>query len=149
MNPSKPPKLAPPSRAVVVHGLLHATLALQQVGALEQAQGVRVRLMLLSAPAAACFMGAAWWLALIRASAPGMAACGASDCLDCGAAAGRAMEALRLGARHLILSPDCPQFDAVRARAAALDARLDTSRPDALDLAARDADRRLPLWLVP
>ena len=137
MNPSRPPE-----RAVVVHGHAHATLAL------EQARGLPIRLVLLSAPAAACFMGAAWWLALIRACAPQVAACGASDCLDCGAAAGRAMEALRLGARHLVLSPDCPQFDAVLARAAALGARLDASRPQALDLAAPAADRRLRHWLA-
>ena len=138
MNPPKSPE-----RPVVVHCHAHATLAL------ERARGLPIRLVLLSAPAAACFMGAPWWLALMRACAPGIAACGASDCLDCGAAAGRAMEALRLGARHMILSRDCPQFEAVLARAAALGATLDAGRPAALDLAAPNADRCLALWLAP
>ncbi len=126
---------------MTVHDLAQARLAVAAAHALP------VRLILLSAPAAAGFLGPGWWLALIRALRLHGAALDVGDRLDCGTAAGRAMEALRLGQRGLILSPDCPQFEAVSARASALGARLDGSRPPTLDLAASGAARRLRHWL--
>ena len=71
----------------------------------------------------------------------------AIDLLDCGSSAGRAMEALRIGLRRLVLSPDCAQYAAVLARAAPLGAEVGESRPQALDMAERNAARRLPEWL--
>ncbi len=102
---------------------------------------------LLSAPDAACFMGAAWWRALVEAVATLHPQVPRQDLLDCGNAAGRAAEALRLGQRGLILSSACPQREAVRERADALGAVVLASRPPALDLALPDARRRLDSWL--
>ena len=147
---------APPQRAVVIHGYAHGLAALDAARAARsrkpggRAPGGQapVRLVLLSAPGAAGFLGAGWWLALTTALAGRMAGCDAAERLDCGAAAGRAMEALRLGLRRLILSSACPQWACVSARAAALGASLDASRPEALDLAEPGAERRLPRWLA-
>ena len=137
-----PPEL--PARAVVIHGHAHALAALDAVRAPKRPSG---RLVLLSAPAAAGFLGPGWWAALMAALQPRMIAADASDLLDCGSSAGRAMEALRLGLRRLILSPDCAQHAAVLARAAPLGAEVGIARPEALDMAERNAARRLAEWL--
>ncbi len=139
----------PPPRAVVIHGHGHALAALQAAERSRRDAGgaAPVGLLLLSAPAAACFLGPGWWAALTTALRPPMQAVGAIEMLDCGDAAGRAMEALRIGLRRLILSPDCPQHRAVLARAAALGATLAAHRPEALDLAEPRAERRLDSWL--
>ncbi len=130
------------SPAVVMHGPDDARLALDAA-----ARAGCAAVTLLSAPDAACFMGAAWWRALVEAAVPLHPEVLRQDLLDCGNAAGRAMEALRLGQRGLILSPACPQRDAVRERADALGAIVLPSRPPALDLALPDARRRLDSWL--
>jgi hypothetical protein len=122
---------------VIVHGLPDARRAL--------ARGAR--LVLLSAPDAASYAGCGWWMELARqarAEAPGLVA---GDWLDCGASSGRAMAALRIGQRGLILDPAAPGFPAVAAIADAQGAALRKARPPALDMAARDADRRLAAWL--
>ncbi len=129
--------------AIVIHGLDDARMALDAVLRAGGGGGVT----LLSAPDAACFMGAAWWRAMIDAAAPLSPAVRRRDLLDCGDAAGRAAEALRLGQRGLILSLACPQHAAVLERADALGAIVLPSRPAALDLAAPDARRRLDRWL--
>jgi hypothetical protein len=134
-----------PSRAVVIHNQAHALAAL---AALPGGRRAPWRLILLSAPGAAGFLGPGWWAALVANLQPRMDAVGACDLLDCGASAGRAMEALRIGLRGLILSPECPQFGAVLARAAPLAARLEPERPDALDLAEKNAVRRLADWFA-
>ena len=141
MQPS-PPEL--PARAVVIHGYAHALAALEAVRAPARPA---CRLVLLSAPAAAGFLGPGWWAALMAALQPRMIATDAADLLDCGSSAGRAMEALRLGLRRLILSPDCAQHAAVLARAAPLGAEVGSVRPEALDLAEWHAARRLAEWL--
>lgn len=130
------------SPAVVIHGLDDARAALDAA-----ARAGCDALTLLSAPDAACFMGAAWWRALLAAAsafAPGLRR---NDLLDCGDAAGRAVEALRLGQRGLVLSATCPQRLAVLERAAPLGAVVLARRPPALDLAEPGAARRLQAWL--
>lgn len=133
MNAEMPP-------AVVVHGPDHARQALAVAG-----PGA---VTLLSAPAAACFLGPAWWRALIGVVAAEYPAGSISELLDCDDAAGRAMEALRLGQKALILQLSCPQHDAVLGRATAVGASLHLMRPPALDLGVRSSDRRLAAWLV-
>ncbi len=133
-------------RAVVIHGHAHGLAALEAARG-ARAQGSAAQLVLLSAPGAASFLGAGWWLALMEMLGSQIAACEAAQCLDCGAAAGRAMEALRLGLRWLILAAECPHYAAVSSRAAALGASLQSARPAALDLAERGAERRLRGWL--
>lgn len=121
--------LLPP--AVVIHGVEHARRAL--------AGGRPVTL--LSAPGAALYAGCGWWRAVIDA-----AGSGAPDILDCADAPGRALEALSIGCRRLVLLP-CPAWDSVAERAATAGAALFRARPDALDLAAPGADRRIAAWL--
>ncbi|WP_428377496.1 hypothetical protein [Lichenicoccus sp.] len=121
-----------PERAVVIHGRDHALFALQ-------AAAPAPRLLLLSAESAACFMGPLWWAALMHSLEGEILAAEASSMLDCGASAGRSMEALRIGLRRLVLAPDCPQFEAVRLRGEALGAELVAERPACLDLGSLDA----------
>ncbi len=120
--------------AFVIHGLAHARLAL--------AQGRPVTL--LSAPNAAAFAGCGWWRAVIAASGAGVET---PDILDCGAAPGRALEALSAGCRLLVLRP-CPAWADVAGRAALQAAELLPARPPALDLAEPGAARRIAAWLA-
>ncbi len=123
-----------PERAVIIHGRDQALFALQA------APGTR-RLVLLSAESAACFMGPLWWSALMDSLQAEILEARATGMLDCGASAGRCMEALRIGLRRLVLSRACPQFETVRLRAKALGAELVAERPASLDLASLDTRR--------
>lgn len=128
--------------AVVVHGTGDVAAALG--AAMSGRQGVT----LLSAPGAALFAGAGWWRALIaqaRADRPGALF---DDVLDCADAPGRVLEALRLGQRAAVLDPACPAWAAMAALATHEGAALLARRPDALDLSARGAGRRLAAWLA-
>ena len=117
---------------VVVHGLPDLLLAL--------APGLPVTL--LSGPGAAIYAGCGWWRALMRLGAGDN-----PDILDCADAPGRAMEALRVGCRLLVLHPAVPAWTLVESRAATVGATLLAERPAALDLADRRAARRLTAWL--
>lgn len=117
--------------AIVIHGLAHARLAL--------APGRPVTL--LSAPGAAAFAGALWWQGVVaRAASPW------PDLLDCADAPGRALEALAVGCRGLILLP-CPAWGSVAERAEDAGALIVAERPAALDLARPGAARRIEAWL--
>ncbi len=120
--------------AVVVHGLPHLLAA--------TAPGLPVTL--LSGPGAATYAGCGWWRALMALGAGSN-----PDILDCAAAPGRAMEALRIGCRLLVLDPAVPAWSLVAARATAAGAILLAERPPALDLSQRGAERRLVEWLSP
>ncbi len=117
--------------AVVVHGLGQARAAL--------APGLPV--LLLSGPGAAGYAGAGWWRAMI-----GMALDGRHqpDALDCSDQAGRALEALAMGCRIVVLLP-CPALPAIIERAAG--ALVLSARPAALDLGQPGAARGLEAWL--
>jgi hypothetical protein len=121
--------------AVTIHGLDHARMAL------APGRGV----LLLSAPGAALYAGCGWWQALMVAARAEFPATPMADLLDCADAPGRAMEALRIGVRGIVLDPACPAFAAVVA--AAGDAIVLPHRPPSLDLAERGASRRLAAWL--
>jgi hypothetical protein len=102
---------------------------------------------LLSAPGAALFAGCGWWRAVIeraRGEYPGVPI---DDILDCADAPGLALGALRIGQRRLVLSPTSPGWQSVAAIAASLGSEVLTSRPPALDMAERNAARRLHKWL--
>ena len=126
-----------PFPAVTVHGLAHA------LAALAPGRGVT----LLSAPGAAGYAGCGWWRALVEQARARHPATEAADILDCGEAAGRALEALRIGQKTLILDPACTACAAVAAAAAECGATLLDRRPESLDLAAPGASRRLAEWL--
>ena len=66
--------------------------------------------------------------------------------LDCDVAAGRALEALRLGLHGIVLRPQ-PGFATVAEIAAAQGAVLLPHAPPALDLAQPGACRHLQAWL--
>src|SRR6185295_16407063 len=89
--------------AVTIHGLDHARAAL------APGRGV----VLLSAPGAALYAGCGWWRALVAAARAEFPATPMADLLDCADAPGRAMEALRIGLRGIVLDPGCPAFAAV------------------------------------
>lgn len=134
----------PVDRAVVIHDAAQAAQAL----AAARLAG-RVGVTLVSAPDAGCFLGPAWWRALIALVAREHPGQPLQDVLDCGDAAGRAMEALRLGQADLVLERLCPQRAAVLARAVVLEARVRAERPPALDLGLPGGARRLAGWLAP
>ncbi|GAA0567297.1 hypothetical protein GCM10009416_01640 [Craurococcus roseus] len=142
--------------AVVAHTPGQARAAL---GLAEPARGV----LLLSAPAAAGNIGAAWFLALVAQAAEGLDAAAPGErpppphwaALDCGNAPGFALAALRAGVRLLVLDPAVPAFPAVAAAAAEIGGEVWPERPPALDLGRLDlrrADgqgrRRLAEWLT-
>lgn len=118
--------------AIVVHGLPHLRIAL--------APGLPVTL--LSGPGAAIYAGCGWWRALMA-----LGAAGNPDILDCADAPGRAMEALRVGCRSLVLDPAVPAWALVASRAAGVGATLLAQRPPALDLAKPGPPWRVQAWL--
>jgi hypothetical protein len=123
--------------AVIVHGLAHAMAAL--------APGLPVTL--LSAPGAAQFAGCLWWREIIGAARTGCPDTEGTDILDCADASGIAMGALRSGVCRLVLWPDAPGWDGVAAIAERQGGFILPQAPPALDLAQRNAIRRLRGWL--
>jgi hypothetical protein len=123
--------------AVIVHGLADARAAL--------APGMKVTL--LSAPGAALFAGCLWWRQLVAAARSDYPCTEASDILDCADASGLAMSALRSGVHRLVLWPQAPGQAKVAAIAEAQGGFVLSQAPAALDLAHRNAIRRLDAWL--
>jgi hypothetical protein len=123
--------------AVIVHGLAHAMAAL--------APGLPVTL--LSAPGAAQFAGCLWWREIVSAARTGCPDTLGTDILDCADASGIAMGALRSGVCRLVLWPDAPGWDGVAAIAERKGGFVLRQAPPALDLAGRNAIRRLRGWL--
>ena len=119
--------------AAIVHGLAHARTAV--------ALGRPVTL--LSAPGAASFMGCLWWKAIVDATA----APHVRSILDCADAPGRALEAFRVGVQTIVLCPEAIGRDAVLAIAKEAGFIVLDARPEALDMARRDALHRLPMLL--
>ena len=117
--------------AVIVHGLGQAKLAVA-AGAVT----------LVSARGAALYAGCGWWRALVEASGTR-----GPDILDCADAPGRAMEALRVGCKLIVLDGDVKAAGLVASRAAVVGAVLLGAPPPALDLAAPGAERQLVAWL--
>jgi hypothetical protein len=123
--------------AVIVHGLDDAKAAL--------APGLPVTL--LSAPGAALFAGCLWWRQVVAAGRAAWPGTTAVDILDCADASGLAMGALRSGVNRLVLWPEAPGWDGVAAIAARQGGFVLKQAPAALDLASRNATRRLDVWL--
>jgi hypothetical protein len=126
-----------PHPAVVVHGADDFRTALRP--------GLPVTL--LSGAGAALYAGCAWWRELVQLARQEFPLATIADTLDCADAAGRALEAIRIGQACLILSRSSPGFAAVSAIAGARGLLLLHERPAALDLADRGAARRLDAWL--
>jgi len=122
---------------VVVHSLADARVAL--------AHGQPVTL--LSGEAAALYAGCGWWRALLAAARAEFPLVPIADLLDCADAPGQALAALRIGLRHLILTPDAPGRARVAKIVAGLGGVLLAERPPALDLAEPASRLRLHEWL--
>jgi len=122
--------------AVIIHGLADARAALAP----------HRPVTLLSAPGAASYAGCGWWRAVVAAALAGHPGAAVPDALDCAGAPGRALEALSLGCRLLVLYP-CPAWAGVAGRAAAQGASLLDRPPPALDLGQPGAVRHLAAWL--
>ncbi len=123
--------------AVVVHGLADARAAL----------AVGAPVTLLSAPGAALFAGCLWWREVVAAARAEYPEAVVTDILDCADASGMAMAALRSGLCRLILWPAASGWQAVAAIAERDGGFVLTQPPKALDMAERNAIRRLPAWL--
>jgi hypothetical protein len=123
--------------AVIVHGVEDAAAAL--------APGLPVTL--LSAPGAALYGGCLWWREMVAAAQARHENTIAIDILDCADASGHAMGALRSGVCRLVLWPDAPGWDAVASIAQRQGGFVLAQAPVALDLAERNAIRRLHGWL--
>lgn len=122
--------------AVIIHALPHALSVL--------AAGCPVTL--LSAPGAASYAGCGWWRAVVTAALAEYPGASAPDVLDCADAPGRALEALSLRCRLIVLQPG-PAWPDVAGRAESCGARLLAAAPPALDMGRRGEDRRLAAWL--
>ena len=123
--------------AVIVHGVADAKAALTP--------GLPVTL--LSAPGASLFAGCLWWREVVAAARALYPDTRATDILDCADGAGMAMGALRSGVCRLILWPDAPGWAGVNAIAERQGGFVLPEAPPALDMAQRNAFRRLDAWL--
>ncbi len=118
--------------ALIVHDAAHVARAL--------APGRPVTL--LSPPGFALYAGCLWWRSLLasaRFTGPAL--------LDCADAAGRALEALRIGLRGLVLDPATPAFPRIAALADEYRVTLLDAPPPALDLGNRIGPAALAAWL--
>ena len=113
---------------MIVHSLDHARAAC----AAARALGVPVCLR--SAPAAAGYAGPAWFRELTIAVAEEFPDVALSTSLDCGAAPGDALAALRAGIRTIRLRVPKKVRDKIVTIAARSGARLDDDQRKALDL---------------
>jgi len=127
----------PAAPAVIVHGVDMARAAL--------APGRPVTL--LSGEGAGFYAGVGWWQAVMRAACADFPATEMRDILDCGSAAGRALQALRAGQSFLVLRAPDAIWEDIAERAAACGGLLLREAPPALDLAQAGAARRLGAWL--
>ena len=119
---------------VTIHSLAQARAAL--------AAGLPVTL--LSAPGAALYAGAGWWLALMEAAAGSNTP---PNILDCATAPGRALEAARAGVKCLVLHAGEAALADTAAIARGYGARILTAAPPTLDLGQPGAERLLAAWL--
>ncbi len=126
----------------MVHGLAMAR------DALEAAVACGRPVTLLSAEGAAVYAGVAWWRALVAAAGMAVPAADTQDVLDCGAAPGRALEALRAGQTWLVLRADPRIWADIAERAQDCGATLLEVAPPSLDLSRPGAGRKIAAWLT-
>jgi len=116
------------------HDVVHALSLLRQVRG-GQAGG------LISHPGAGAFLGPLWWQALCAVAQSDADGPQMPMILDCGLAAGRAAEAIRMGQRELVLLQASAGHAPLSVFAAQCGVRLWSARPAALSLT--DASRVL------
>lgn len=118
------------SRRIVVHCLADAEAALCAAAELD------VPVTLESPPAAAAYLGAAFFLAMLRQASAAHPAARFDAVLDCGDAPGHALAALRAGVKAVRLEASAEAIRRLRGIAAQLSATVETEAPEALDLAS-------------
>jgi hypothetical protein len=119
-------------RAVIVHSLDHARLAL------SAARAAKKRIVLRSAPGAAAYAGAGWFAAMVARAAREFPGVDFVESLDCGEDAGHAMAALREGIRMVRLSGPKKLRAKIASMAKKAGAILDEDDAPALDLLEAD-----------
>jgi hypothetical protein len=115
-------------RAVIVHSLDHARLAL------AAARAAKKPIVLRSAVGAASYVGAGWFAAMVARAAREFPGVNFTESLDCGEEAGHAMAALREGVRMVRLSGPKKLRAKVASMAKKSGAVLDEDDSPALDL---------------
>ena len=130
-------------RAVIVHSLDHARLAL------AAARAAKKPIVLRSAPGAASYAGAGWFAAMVARAAREFPGVNFVESLDCGEDAGHAMAALREGVRMVRLSGPKKVRAKIASMAKKVAATLDDDDAAALDLlAVDDPAAALREWLA-
>ena len=130
-------------QAIIVHSLAHARAAVRAAAV----HGVAVTL--LSGPGAAGYAGPEWFRELIAAATAEHPAAQVTAVLDCGAAPGHALAALRAGLKAIRVEADPAVGKRIAELAAQHGARVAPAADgDALDLAAAvDPDAACHAWL--
>ena len=124
---------------VIVHSLVQARAALTAAAALSK------DVTLASAPGAGGYAGPGWFKALTDAAMRAVPGARCAVVLDCGAAPGMALAALRLGLQRVRFTGDAE----TARRLAALGATLDSGDESTLDLrGARQPEARCRAWLA-
>ncbi|HYL33932.1 MAG TPA: hypothetical protein VEU53_12375 [Stellaceae bacterium] len=127
----------------VVHSLADACTAL------AAAASVGHEVTLTSAADAGGYAGPAWFKALTEEAMRAVPAARCDTVLDCGAAPGIALAALRLGLKHLRFTGNAEARRHLQSIAAQLNATIETEELPALDLRnVRHAEARCRAWLT-
>ena len=128
--------------AVIVHNLEHARAAVKAAGAL----GVPV--VLISAPMAAAYLGAAYFLEITARAMGEYPGARAVTVLDCGSDAGLALGALRVGCKAVRFTGPGVVRKKIADIAAQMGAQVDNRTYRALDLLeTKDAYEACLAWL--
>ncbi len=130
-------------QAIIVHSLAHARAALRAAAAHA------VPVTLLSGPGAAGYAGPEWFRELVAAATAEHPTTRVTAVLDCGAAPGYALAALRAGLKAIRFEADPAVGKRIAELAADHGARVaPAAGDDALDLAAADdPDAACHAWL--
>lgn len=132
-----------PTRAVLVHGVEDARLAL------SVAEELGLSATLISSPSAASHGGAGWFLEMCGSAAAAAPNVSVTAIVDCDDRAGDAQGALAVGAKHILFTGRAEAAARLADIAAASGAAVGTERPPALDLRGRRDPRPLcRAWLV-
>jgi fructose/tagatose bisphosphate aldolase len=129
----------PATTAIVIHDLEHARAALAAAAAFHRP------VILISAPGAAGYAGAAWFLRVVARAAADHPDARWDAVLDCADHAGHVLSALRQGAKVVRYTGTKATAAKLAAIADGSGARVETGRLKAFDLRS-EADPRAACW---
>jgi len=128
---------------IIIHSFDQARTALAAAAALDR------DVTLASAPGAGAYGGPGWFKALTEAAARAVPDAHYDTVLDCGAAPGIALAALRLGLKRVRFGGRSEALRRLQAIATQLGATLEADDEEALDLrGARQPEARCRAWLA-